>query len=72
MLPQWPPMTEPEKKLSKTCQIIEDPETKDLLLDLGQDVLDFLGWQVGDVIEWIDNEDGSWTIKKTPQSQSQT
>jgi hypothetical protein len=45
--------------------IVEDPEQPgELLLDLGNELCDELGWQEGDVIEWIDNKDGSWTLKK--------
>jgi hypothetical protein len=42
----------------------EDPETGDLILPLNDDILEETGWQTGDSIEWIDNKDGSWTMKK--------
>jgi len=48
-----------------TCKLIEDPEDPDqLLLDLGKELCNQLGWQVGDELQWIDNKDGTWTIKK--------
>lgn len=53
-------------EFSKFCQLIEDPETGDLILDLGPEVFDQLGWRAGDQLEWLDNKDGTWTIKKTP------
>jgi hypothetical protein len=34
----------------------------ELLLDLGTELCDRLGWQVGDTIEWKDNGDGSWQL----------
>ena len=51
-----------------TVQLIEDPDdVGNLLLDLGQELCERLGWKPGDTLDWIDNEDGSWTlIKKTP------
>ena len=46
-------------------QVIEDPDDPDqLLLDLGTELCEQLGWAVGDQLEWIDNKDGSWTLTK--------
>ena len=51
--------------LSVTVQVVEDPEDPDqLLLDLGTELCEQLGWAVGDTVEWIDNKDGSWTLTK--------
>jgi hypothetical protein len=47
-----------------TINLEEDPETGDLILPLNDDILEETGWQTGDSIEWIDNKDGSWTMKK--------
>jgi hypothetical protein len=50
-----------------TCQVIQDPDHPgEMLLDLGLELCQRLGWQPGDSLEWIDNGDGTWTIKKTP------
>jgi hypothetical protein len=49
---------------SWTINLEEDPETGDLILPLNDDILEETGWQTGDSIEWIDNKDGSWTMKK--------
>lgn len=53
--------------LKKTVNIVEDPETGELLLDLGTELCAEMGWQVGDTVEWIDNQDGSWTLQKIKQ-----
>jgi hypothetical protein len=29
-------------------------------------MLEGLGWQEGDTIEWIDNKNGSWSLVKKP------
>ena len=49
-------------------QLIEDPDDAgNLLLDLGLEICERLGWKPGDTLDWIDNKDGSWTlIKKIP------
>jgi len=47
-----------------TINLEEDPETGDLILPLTPDILDQTGWKTGDSIDWIDNKDGSWTMKK--------
>ena len=49
---------------SWTINLEEDPETGDLILPLNDDILEQTGWKTGDAIDWIDNKDGSWTMKK--------
>jgi hypothetical protein len=45
--------------------ILEDPDDpENLILDLGLDLCKQLGWEPGDVINWIDNKDGTWTLEK--------
>ena len=47
------------------CEIVADPDSPDdLLLNLGDELCGEMNWSVGDVLEWIDNKDGSWTLKK--------
>jgi hypothetical protein len=41
-----------------------DPKTGDLILPLSDEMTAGLGWEIGDTLEWIDNKDGTWTIKK--------
>ena len=47
-----------------TINLEKDPETGDLILPLNDDILEGTGWKTGDTIDWIDNKDGSWTMKK--------
>lgn len=47
-----------------TVKLEEDPETGELILPLSYELLKELGWQEGDVLEWTDNKDGSWTLTK--------
>jgi hypothetical protein len=47
-----------------TITLEEDSETGDLILPLNDDILAETGWKTGDSINWIDNKDGSWTMKK--------
>lgn len=42
----------------------EDPETGDLILEFPDSMMEEAGWTVGDTLEWIDNKDGSWTLRK--------
>ena len=45
--------------------VIEDPENPgELLLELGNELCELVGWKPGDDIEFIDNKDGTWTLKK--------
>lgn len=45
----------------------EDPETGDLLLPLSLEVLESCGWKEGDTLEWVDNSNGTWSIRKVEQ-----
>jgi hypothetical protein len=49
---------------SWTITVEEDPETGELILPLPQEMLDLQGWKEGDSLEWIDNNDGSWSLSK--------
>ena len=48
-----------------TIVLEEDPETGDLILPLTDEILAEVGWKIGDTLKWIDNKNGSWTIRKT-------
>ena len=53
--------------------VIEDPENPgELLLDLGTELCAELDWQEGDILEWIDNKDGSWLLQKKASSNYST
>jgi hypothetical protein len=50
---------------SVIVKVIQDPEDPDqMILDLGLELCQRLGWQPGDQVDWFNNGDGSWTIKK--------
>ncbi len=55
--------------VSFTVEVKEDTENPgELLLDLGTELCQQMGWNVGDTLEWHDNQDGSWTLKKPKSS----
>lgn len=42
-----------------------DPETGELVLPIPQEILDELGWQLGDIISFTQNDDKiSWQLTK--------
>lgn len=50
---------------SMTLTVVQDPDDPDqVLLDLGLELCERLGWRPGDTVEWKDNKDGSWTLTK--------
>jgi len=49
---------------SWTVTLEEDPETGDLILPFTDEILQEAGWKEGDIIEWIDNKNGSWSLVK--------
>ena len=48
----------------KTWTVIVEAEGEDLILPLPQEMLDEVAWAPGDTIEWIDQGDGTWEIRK--------
>lgn len=42
----------------------EDPETGDAILNLPPELLETAGWVEGDVLDWQDNKNGSWSLTK--------
>jgi hypothetical protein len=47
-----------------TVKIEEDPFTGDLMLPLPPELIRLKGWQPGDLLVWIDNGNGTWSIEK--------
>lgn len=47
-----------------TVTVEEDKESGELILPLPSDLLLMQGWEEGDTLEWIDNNDGSWRLQK--------
>ena len=47
-----------------TLFIEEDPLTGDLYLKFPDELMEEVGWDVGDTIEWISRDDGSWVLRK--------
>lgn len=46
--------------------IVEDPENPgDLILELGDEICEPMGWKPGDTLVWTDNKDGSFTLTKS-------
>ena len=57
------------EKQSWTITVEEDLETGEAILPLPQEMLDKVNWKDGDTLEWIDNNDGSWSLIKVNQDQ---
>lgn len=61
--------------MNKTCWTLtvqEDPETGDQILEFPDDLMESAGWKEGDVLEWIDNKNGSWTLRKKDGTSTDT
>ena len=55
---------------SWTLTVEQDPDTGDLVLPFTPEILEELKWKEGDVLEWIDNKDGSWSLVKKKQKKN--
>lgn len=47
-----------------TLPVVKDEETGDMILEFPDEMMAQVGWKTGDTLEWIDNKDGSWTLRK--------
>ncbi len=52
-----------------TLEIKEDPENGDAILEFPDDFMEDAGWKEGDTLDWSDNKDGTWTLKKIEPTQ---
>ena len=55
------------RKISNNKWLIEVQEngsTKELFVEFPEDAINQVGWHDGDILEWINNGNGSWTIQK--------
>ena len=55
---EWTPLS--EKKIEKYTLTVDDNG----VLTLTPKILEATGWKEGDVLEWIDNKDGSFSLVK--------
>ena len=46
---------------------VKEDENGEPMIELPQDLLDETGWSEGTQIEWIDNKDGSFTMKEATE-----
>ena len=46
-----------------TAEVLTDKDGE-FFIEFSDEFLREIGWKEGDTIEWIDNHDGSWTMKK--------
>ena len=59
--------TKKESHTTGVLEVQEDPDTKELYLELPQKMLDKMGWQPDDLLEWVENTDGTWMIIKVTE-----
>lgn len=54
--------------LTYTVTLETDPTTGELIMPFPPDLLNQMGWDFGDVLEWHDNDNGSFTLTKKDSS----
>lgn len=43
---------------------LEEDQDGYLVLPIPEEMWEELGWNIGDTIDWVDNGDGTWTLRK--------
>lgn len=49
---------------STTLDVVEDPLTGDLILQLTDELCNEMGWAVGDTLVWEEQPNNSWLLRK--------
>jgi hypothetical protein len=44
--------------------VMKNGKEEDLYIQFDEAMINQVGWEPGDVIEWFDNEDGTYTLRK--------
>ena len=57
---------------SWSVEVIQDPETGELILPFPPDLLSQMGWSEGTDLFWIDNENGTYTLKEKKNEPSES
>lgn len=53
----------------KSYTVLVEEDSEGLFITLPPEVLEETGWQSGDNLEWIDNGDGSYTLRKSMKTE---
>lgn len=56
-------------KLKSFSVSVEESPNGDAILPLPQELLDEMGWKEGDVLDWKDNKDGSFSLTKVRETE---
>lgn len=51
--------------------VMKNGEEEDLVIEFSEEMLNQVGWEPGDVIEWFDNKDGTFTLSKKENENGQ-
>jgi bifunctional DNA-binding transcriptional regulator/antitoxin component of YhaV-PrlF toxin-antitoxin module len=51
---------------------VKQHEDGDYFIEFPDEVLAEVGWAEGDTLKWIDNGNGSWSLKKLDKNQENT
>lgn len=51
---------------------VQKLEDGDQYIEFPKELMEEVGWEDGDVLKWIDNGDGSWTLKKLDENHENT
>ncbi len=50
---------------------VEQDENGELVLPFTQEMMDVVGWKIGDTVKWEQTNDGEWTLTKIESNQTE-
>jgi adenine specific DNA methylase Mod len=50
--------------MKKYETIVEKDENNELVIPFDEELMSEIGWEIGDIIQWTENENGSFTLTR--------
>lgn len=66
-------MDTPEEKAEPTVETVavETADNGDQFIKFSDELMNAVGWKIGDTIDWADNGDNTWTLKKIVKEETE-
>ena len=58
------------EKVSRVATVQYDKELDEYFIEFGEDLIEGLGWEIGDTLQWKQRSDGSFVIQKVREGES--
>lgn len=53
------------------AEVQKDEETGDLYIEFSDELMEELGWEIGDEVEWLELPNGAWQLTKKDEDEKE-